>query len=148
MIKSTVNKLISKYKTSNPFELASYLNVNVIPWNLHHEIQGFYKYDRRNKYIVINSNLNSSQKIFVCAHELGHSQLHPHSNTPFMRKRTFFSIDKIEIEANTFAVELLLPDWAIEQHRGTSLTLKDIAAINGIPCEVAHLKDVSNLKNF
>ncbi|MGM0747120.1 MAG: ImmA/IrrE family metallo-endopeptidase [Bacillota bacterium] len=148
MIKAAVQKLIEKYKTSNPYELASFLNVNVMQWDLHHEIKGFYKYERRNKFIVLNSNLNASEKIFVCAHELGHSSLHPRANTPFMRERTFFSVDRIEIEANTFAVELLLPDWAIEQYRNTKFTIKDIALMNGVPAELAHLKDLSDFKIF
>ena len=44
----------------------------------------------------------------VCAHELGHAVLHTHANTPFLRKNTFFSVDKLEIEANTFAALLLI----------------------------------------
>ncbi|MEC1370669.1 ImmA/IrrE family metallo-endopeptidase [Bacillus velezensis] len=148
MIKAAVQRLIKKYKTSNPYELASYININVIPWNLHHEIKGFYKYDKRNKYIVINSNLSQAERTFVCSHELGHAQLHPRANTPFMKEHTLFSVDKIEVEANTFAVELLLPDWVVSQYKNTDFTLDDIAVMNGVPAELAHLKDLSALKNF
>ncbi|MCY8546877.1 ImmA/IrrE family metallo-endopeptidase [Bacillus inaquosorum] len=148
MVKAAVQKLIKKYKTSNPYELASYLNINVFQWDLHHEIMGFYKYDKRNKYIVINSNLSQGEKTFVCSHELGHAQLHPRANTPFMKEHTLFSVDKVEVEANTFAVELLLPDWVISQYKTTNFTLKDVAVMNGVPAELAHLKDLSEVKNF
>ena len=57
------------------------------------EIKGFYKYDKRNKYIFINNNLDDSTQKFVCTHEFGHSQIHPRVNTPFLRKNTFFSTD-------------------------------------------------------
>ena len=109
---------------------------------------GFYKYDKRNKYIVINSNLSQAERTFVCSHELGHAQLHPRANTPFMKEHTLFSVDKIEVEANTFAVELLLPDWVVSQYKNTDFTLDDIAVMNGVPAELAHLKDLSALKNF
>lgn len=133
-------KLIEKYKTNDPFELASYKNIHIVTWNLHIEIKGFYKYLRRNKFIFLNSALDEHSKRYVCAHELGHAILHPRKNTPFMRENTFFSIDRIEVEANTFAVELLLPDDRLEEYMNTRLSLEEIAGIHGIPKEVARLK--------
>lgn len=103
MIKAAVQKLIKKYKTSNPYELASYLNINVFQWDLHHEIMGFYKYDKRNKYIVINSNLSQGEKTFVCSHELGHAQLHPRANTPFMKEHTLSQLIRSKLR------QILLP---------------------------------------
>ncbi|GJI58745.1 ImmA/IrrE family metallo-endopeptidase [Bacillus altitudinis] len=135
MIKSVVQSLIKKFKTYDPFELAEQLNINVCEWNLHREIRGFYKYDRRNRYIVINSNLNQYEKRATCCHELGHAQLHTHANTPFMREKTLFSVEKIEVEANTFAVELLLPDFLLEQYKNTNYTLTDIALMHNVPKE-------------
>lgn len=109
-IKKIVQDLVEKYKTEDPYELAACKNINVIPFNLHEEIKGFYKYDKRNKYVFINNNLDETSQRFVCAHELGHSQLHPRVNTPFLRKNTLFSTDRIEVEANRFAINLLLSD--------------------------------------
>ncbi|KAA6475121.1 ImmA/IrrE family metallo-endopeptidase [Bacillus swezeyi] len=145
MIKKHVEMVIEKYKTNNPFELASFLNISVLFWDLHEEIKGFYKYSRKNKFIIINSNLSKSEQIFTCAHEFGHSQEHPRANTPFMRENTLFSVDKMEIEANTYAVELLLPDKKLKEYRYTGMTLQDAAKMNNIPPEVCHLKDVSSL---
>ncbi|MGD7061045.1 ImmA/IrrE family metallo-endopeptidase [Bacillus altitudinis] len=135
MIKSAVQSLIKKFKTNDPFELAEQLKINVCEWNLHHEIRGFYKYDRRNRYIFINSNLNQYEKRATCCHELGHAQLHTHANTPFMREKTLLSVEKIEVEANTFAIELLLPDSLLEQYKNTSYTLTDVALIHNVPKE-------------
>jgi hypothetical protein len=66
--------------------------------------------------------------------------LHPTVNTPFLSKHTLFSIDKIEREANEFAVELLMPDEWVYENRNTAMTIYEAAAVYGIPPEVAHLK--------
>jgi Zn-dependent peptidase ImmA (M78 family) len=144
-IKETVEKLTKKYKTNNPFEIAEAMNINVYQRDLHNEIMGFYKYIRRNKFIFINSNLDSYNQVFTCAHELGHSQLHPRINTPFLRSKTFLSVDKIEQEANRFAVELLLPDECIYDYVSTNITIKEIAATYGIPEQICHLKNFTQL---
>ncbi|WP_419882756.1 ImmA/IrrE family metallo-endopeptidase [Peribacillus sp. B-H-3] len=143
-IKNVVIKLGQKHKTTDPFELASLLSIEVVPWDLHKEIRGFYKYDKRNKFIFINSNLNWEIQRFVCAHELGHALLHPRSNTPFYREKTLFSIEKIEVEANSFAVELLMPDEILTGFNHTNLSLDEIGEICGIPKGFSQLKEIEN----
>lgn len=143
-----MQKLVKRYDTNDPFELASLMNINVVYWDLHEEIKGFYKYDKRNKYIVINCNSDEKSQIFTAAHELGHSQMHSRVNTPFLREKTFLSVDRIEIEANTFAVELLLPDKAIYEQDDVNITLKEIAGMYCVPNEVAHLKKLRNIHEF
>lgn len=135
-IKKTVNQLKKKYKTDCPYQLAEYLNVRIMYHNLHLEINGFYKYDRRNKYIIINDSLDKYDKRFTCAHELGHAFMHPRLNTPFMRRNTFLSIDKKEREANRFAAELLIPDEAIAE----SNNIYELASLYGVPVELVKLK--------
>ncbi|WP_193065339.1 ImmA/IrrE family metallo-endopeptidase [Oceanobacillus oncorhynchi] len=141
-IKSIVYALVKKFGTRDPYELAASLNIMIIEWDLHHEINGYYKYDRRNKYIMINSNLSEIMKVFVLCHELGHAILHPRTNTPFMRNSTLLSVNKIEKEANTFAVELILSDEAIYQYKDTNMTINEIGGIYGVPEEVTHLKKI------
>ena len=138
-IQQVVIKKTKKYKTKDPFELSALMNINVIPWDLHEEINGFYKYDKRNKYIFVNINLSNELQRFACAHELGHAILHPRANTPFLRKNTFYSIDKIEVEANIFAVELLLPECFLEDYQNTNTSIYEITKLYGIPYELAHL---------
>lgn len=135
-IKKEAMKLVNKYSTNDPFELASLLNIQVIPYNLHEEILGFYLYDRKNRYIFINSNLDDFYKRYTCTHELGHAEIHTKISTPFMRKSTLFSVDKIEVEANRYAVEILMPDSTFD----FAQTLQMNACKHGIPFEVAHLK--------
>lgn len=141
-IKETVERLINEYSTNNPFEIANAKNIYVVERNLHDDIMGFYKYIRRNKFIYINSNLDLKNKFYTCAHELGHSEFHTRLNTPFLKRRTLLSFNKIEKEANRFAVELLLPDSNLEEYRHTQLSLEEIAGIHGVPREVARLKKI------
>lgn len=131
-IKNKVDKLAKKYKTNNPFELAAAMNIQIYQWDLHNEIMGFYKYIRRNRFIFINCNLIDEDKVFTCSHELGHAVLHTKVNTPFLRANTFYSIDKIEREANEFAVNLLLYDKNLEDYE----TKFDVIRESGIPYEM------------
>lgn len=135
-IKEKVNQLKKKYKTDCPYELASCLKVRVRYHDLHREINGFYKYERRNQYIVINDNLDLSLQRVVCAHELGHAVLHPRTNTPFMKKNTLLSTSKIEREANRFAAELLISDNDLYEYE----SLQHIASIHNVPIELLRLK--------
>ncbi|MGM7634212.1 ImmA/IrrE family metallo-endopeptidase [Bacillus sp. Hm123] len=141
-IKREVKQLTKKYKTNNPYEIAAAKNIYVIERDLHESIYGFYKYIRKNKFIFINSNIQQTLKPFTCAHELGHSEMHPRVNTPFLKANTLFTIDKIEVEANKFAVELLLPDEELYQYQHTNLSIHEISELYGIPRDLAHLKSL------
>lgn len=138
-IKKIVQDLVQEYQTNDPYKLADAKNVKVIHQNLHEEIKGFYKYEKRNKYIFINNNLDDASQKFVCAHEFGHSQLHPRFNTPFLRSNTLLSTERIEIEANRFAVELLIPDNLYE-YENTNFTICEASASYGVPEELVRLK--------
>ncbi len=111
-LKDTILRLTKKYNTSNPFELADVLKISVFYEELG-TINGYYNKPFRMKQIHINQNLNEQDAKFTCAHELGHAILHPNASTPFLRSKTFLSVDKLEIEANSFAVNLLIPDETI-----------------------------------
>ena len=116
-----VRSVIKKYKTRSPYELTSSMGII-----LHREelgsILGYYYKAYRIKHIVLNSDLEymSSEEKYVLSHELGHSVIHPNANTPFLRANTYLSVDRMEIEANKFAMQLLISDddireYAIEQ---------------------------------
>lgn len=135
-IKEKTNQLKEKYKTDCPYQLANHLKIHVMQHNLHPEINGYYKYDRRNQYIIINANLTKHSQKIVCAHELGHAVLHPKINTPFMRNNTLLSVNKIEREANRFAAELLIPDESLNEYE----TIQNIASLHNVPLELVELK--------
>lgn len=139
-IKEIAENLMKKYNTNDPFLLAKYMNVIIHEIDMHEEIMGFYKYNRRNKFIVLNTNLSENPKKFTCAHEFSHSILHPRSNTPYLRNNTLYPIGKMEKEANRLAVELLLPDCLVYEYEHTNLTINEIGHIYSIPDEVIDTK--------
>ncbi|MFB6585332.1 ImmA/IrrE family metallo-endopeptidase [Bacillus thuringiensis] len=138
-IKEYVLKIVKKHDTTNPFEIAKRKSIIVLFEDLENTL-GFYNTYKRFKFIHINNRIDETTQRFVCAHELGHALLHPKANTPFLRNKTFFSVDRLEIEANTFAVELLLPDEMISEYQDTNLSIQEIAEIYGIPESFARLK--------
>ncbi|SCC56917.1 Uncharacterized protein BCZB5J_04525 [Bacillus cereus] len=138
-IKEYVLKIVKKHSTANPFEIAKRKNILVLFEDLGNTL-GFYNTYKRFKFIHINNRIDETTQRFVCAHELGHALLHPKANTPFLRNKTLFSIDRLEIEANTFAVELLLPDEMIFEYQDTNLSIQEVAEIYGIPKSFARLK--------
>ena len=127
--KVTPKQLISKYKTNNPQEIAQELGI-IILFEPLGEINGYYNTAFRQKFIHINNTLVESKQKFTIAHELGHALLHPKANTPFLRDNTLFSINKLEIEANKFAVDSLITDEAIDEVK--HLTLDQMANYFGI----------------
>lgn len=127
----TLDREIKKHRTNNPFEIAKNRNIIIRYFPLGQTL-GFYMKNVRHQVISINNDINDQLKKFVCAHELGHAILHPNENTPFLSKNTLISKDKIETQANFFAVRLLLYDKNLEDYE----TKYDILRENGIPFEM------------
>lgn len=127
----TLDREIKKHRTNNPFEIAKNRNIIIRYFPLGQTL-GFYMKNVRHQVITINSDIEDCLKKFVCAHELGHAILHKDVNTPFLHKNTLFSKDKIEREANEFAINLLLYGEKLEDYE----TKYDILRENGIPYEM------------
>lgn len=119
-IRIKVACLKKKYGTSNPFKLAASMGIMVLYEDLG-SMHGYYNKPFRIKQIHINQNLPEHLQAYTCAHELGHAVYHPDSNTPFLRGSTMLSVNKMEMEANKFAVELLISDEDLERYREYSL---------------------------
>ena len=137
MVKETVRNVVKKYGTNNPFEIARSINIILIYANLN-GIRGFYQYFKRNNIIYIDEKLSDHDKKFVCAHELGHIFLHKKMNKIFMDANTNFNTEKFEVEANKFAVELLIDNNELFEYREYSIN--QIARIFGYSEKVIELK--------
>lgn len=137
-IKRIAEKLMRKYDTNNPFKLADELGI-IVKYDDLGNTWGYFITYKRIKIIHINKNIDEWLQRYTCAHELGHSLLHKGVPTPFLKKHTLFSIEKIERQANTFAVELLMPDEIISKYDG--YTIHNIADIVGIPNGLEVLKE-------
>ncbi|MBG9616184.1 ImmA/IrrE family metallo-endopeptidase [Bacillus cereus] len=138
-IKKQVQDLIKEHGTNNPFKIAKHRNIELIFEDLQH-IYGYYLYCRRVQIIHINCTLKEFIQKYVCAHELGHAVRHTDDNTAFLSQNTLFSTDKFEIEANTFAVELLLPDDEIYHYLHSGYSIEQIACLYGIPKQFIQFK--------
>lgn len=105
-INEKVGQLIKKYNTNDPFKIAECLGIKIVYEPLG-SILGYYSKSHRTKVIHINASSCEQRQLSTCAHELGHAVLHPNENTAFLKANTLYSTDKIEVEANTFMIELL-----------------------------------------
>lgn len=103
-----VQRIIRTYGTNNPLIIATLLGVEIIYEELGSNIWGYYVKLSRIPQIHINHRLEETVVPFAIGHELGHHFLHPHVNTPFLRRNTLFSVEKIEKEAHSFAVHLMV----------------------------------------
>lgn len=109
LVINEVKKIINRFNTNCPFKIAKALGIHIVYEDLGNTL-GYFNQHFRIKIIHINQNASDNQLKFICAHELGHAVCHPRANTPFLKKHTLFSTDKMELEANLFAVNLLFSD--------------------------------------
>lgn len=137
-IKGKAESLIRMYHTNDPFYIAENLGIHIIYSDLGHTWGCCYTY-RRIKFIHISTHVSEVNQKYTCAHELGHAVLHKGISTPYLKSHTLFSIDKIERQANTFAVEILLPDYLIKKY--PSYTIECLSQSCGIPEGMEILKN-------
>lgn len=138
-IKRLVEYYIKKFNTRNPFELANCLNVEVQLGPLGSRA-GCYMFLKNHKCIFLNEDLEEHELNLVMAHELAHSVLHRKENCYFIRNKTLLLSSTNEIEANTFAAELLIPDSLIYENPG--MTKSQIARLAGYDEKIMEFKSI------
>lgn len=139
-IRGEVAYLKRYYKTENPFDIIRAKNILLLSEELG-LVRGYYNLVLRQKQIHINCNLEGVQRQFTVTHELGHAVIHPKSNTPFLLANTYQSVDKMEIEANKFAVEFLISDDTLcEYLKYRECTIEQTARILGYQKELIELR--------
>jgi Zn-dependent peptidase ImmA (M78 family) len=118
-ISNTVRDYLKKFGfNSCPIsvkDFAKKLGIMIFEENLPEDISGIL--DLRTKPIImINAGHYLNRKRFSTAHEIGHFILHQPTGSIHVDKQTFYrnarsseGLDEIEIEANNFAAELLMP---------------------------------------
>lgn len=67
--------------------------------------------DNDDAVIVVNEDNPTQRRRFTLAHEYGHYLLHTESNTSIFHRdeKSSQGTDRVEIDANAFAAELLMP---------------------------------------
>lgn len=131
-----------KHGTSDPRRIAKAEGVLHLREYLGKSTWGYYSNANRIPIIHTHEGLDEPTEIFTVGHEFGHHKLHPKTNTPYLKANTFFSVDKIEQQANQFAVELLIPDELLLE----GFTIYQAADMCYVPQEVANLKTIPKFK--
>lgn len=137
-IKQIIKGLIEMYGTRDVYELLNYLEVTLIRKELFKNEKGrFFRDMFGNETIFISNNLSEEEEKIVIAHELGHLILHTDLNTSFYTENHLINKNKLEMEANRFAAELLIPD-DVEIYEG--MTTKELACYLEVSEELVKLK--------
>ena len=141
-----IKKIVSYYKrktgTADPFAIADQLGILYQICDL--QFEGCYMFLKNHRYIFINQSLSEHEQRLVMAHELGHALLHRKENCYFIRNKTLLLNSKKEIEANKFAMELLLPDSFFEEYK--EFTIEQISRMTGYHKKLIELKLVNERK--
>ncbi|MEI7027897.1 ImmA/IrrE family metallo-endopeptidase [Paenibacillus sp. y28] len=131
-MKEIIHKLVRRFKTNCPFEIAEGLGIHIRYSNLGDTTRGIYFRKLRRRFIVIHEDLSEEWQRFVCAHELGHDRLHKGISRFFIEEHTFFEIGRYERQANQFATHLLLAGSRLEEDE----TLERYLQRHGVPAEM------------
>lgn len=131
-MRNDIKKIVTRYKrkfgTSDPFKIADALHIEFSTGDIGSR-EGCYMYLKKHKCIFLNDNLDEREMRLVMAHELGHAIMHPKENCYFIRNKTLLLNSKIEIEANKFAMELLISDEFLEESK--CYTINQISRMTG-----------------
>ena len=111
-IHDLAEQLITTHGTRDPFALAECLGVHLKWVDNFVNLKGMYQVILGERYIFLNSKLDEMTQRIVCAHELGHDQLHrPLAENSIIQESVLYDMNsRPEYEANLFASALLLAD--------------------------------------
>jgi Zn-dependent peptidase ImmA (M78 family) len=107
-------------------KIAKALGAQVVLSPLDDELSGMVLVKAERILIGVNSLHHPNRQRFTIAHEIGHLDLHRNFITDQIHVDKKFAVlmrdpssatgtDRLEIEANRFAAELLMPEWAVRR---------------------------------
>lgn len=144
------SRLVKHCGTRDPFEIAADIGVEVMFCDNFGPLKGMYRVIKRNRFIFINNQLSEQMQRIVCAHELGHDQLHRNlaKDNPLREFMLYDMRTKPEYEANIVAAEILLDnDELLEYIYQYRFSAEQIARametdINLVALKIAHLNEL------
>ena len=144
--------LVRRYGTRDPFRIAQELGIEVLFCDDFGPLKGMYRVIKRNRFIFINKDLSPRMQRIVCAHELGHDQLHRYlaKGNALQEFMLYDMATKPEYEANIVAAEILLDtDELLEYVYHYGYTSEQIARamhtdINLVALKIAHLAETGH----
>lgn len=143
-------QLVKRCKTRDPFEIARCIGAEVLFRDDFGSLKGMYRVIKRNRFIFINSTLTESMQAVVCAHELGHDQLHRHlaQKNSLQEFMLYDMRSRPEYEANIVAAEILLDNEVLLDYiYNYRYSADQIASamhtdINLVALKIAHLNEL------
>ncbi len=141
------SRLVRRCGTRDPFVIAEDIGATVMFCENFGPLKGMYRVIKRNRFIFINRDLPEQMQKIVCAHELGHDQLHRNlARDSSLREFMLYDMrTKPEYEANIVASEILLDtDELLRYIYDYRYTAEQIAGamdtdINLVALKIAHL---------
>lgn len=142
--------LVRRCGTRNPFQIAKELGINVLYCEDFGSLKGMYRVIKRNRFIFLNRDLDTKMLSIVCAHELGHDQLHRKlAETNCLREFMLYDMTtRPEYEANIVASEILLDtnellEYIYSYHYSAEQIAKAMNTdINLVALKIAHLAEL------
>ncbi len=116
-IHAMAQELVDRFSTRDPFVIAEALGAHIKFVDNFVNLKGMYRVILGQRYIFLSSHLDERTRRIVCAHELGHDQLHrPLATDSIMREFMLYDMNsRPEYEANLFAAALLLDDQSVSE---------------------------------
>lgn len=144
MVKHEVDRVRAKYGTADPLEICDAMGIRVSekPMGTHPDsCKGFLLVNARCKRAVINDDLGEEDKRIILPHELGHGVLHvPQGLLAFHEISLLDETQKLELEANMFAAELVIDSDELMDHLHSGLDFFQIASVLAVPPEFLDFK--------
>lgn len=142
-IKNLVDRLVKKYDTRDPFELAKAKNIIILEEDLGN-IYGYSNTYKRQRFIHLNKKCPFKIQKLICAHELGYLLMHPKEEIHLVVDSTLKSKDDFERYAKIFVAHLLIPDELLERYAEEPLEV--MAKAEGLPLDLVKLRvEVGNV---
>ncbi len=128
-IYDSAQKRLKKSQARNPFTIAEDNGIMLLFDPDLNKMKGMYTVIKRNRIIVINSNMPERMQRIVCAHELGHDALHRElAKQGALKEFMLYDMKtRSEYEANVFAAEILLDDTDLEELISYGYDMEQIA---------------------
>lgn len=144
------SSLVKRFGTRDPFQIAKALGIEVLYCEDFGSLKGMYRVIKRNRFIFLNKDLNERMQRIVCAHELGHDQLHRKmAQTNALHEFMLYDMTtRPEYEANIVAAEILIDtDELLDYVYNYRYSAEQIARamntdINLVALKIAHLTEL------
>lgn len=146
------DRLVRRSGTRDPFQIAEDLGVIIMYRSDLGRLKGMYRVIKRNRFIFLNGTLNEKMLRIVCAHELGHDQLHRAlAKDGALQEFMLYDMTTVpEYEANIVAANILLDnDELLDYIYHYGYSAEQIARVMGtdinlVALKIAHLNELGH----